>query len=99
MGHWASFTHTGEHSDKSASDKPFKIEHQQLETTFEKSGNLSGRPRRIHRAAAMALRVVPFDLFRPLRVQSVTADGQPLFFIQEDKNDDGELRSHPSQSP
>jgi hypothetical protein len=37
------------------------------------------------------LRVVPFNLFRPLRVQSVTADGQPLSFIQEDKNQDGEF--------
>jgi hypothetical protein len=38
------------------------------------------------------LKVVPFDLFRSLRVRSVTsADGQPLFFIQEDKNDDAEF--------
>ncbi len=35
--------------------------------------------------------MVPFDLFPSLRVQSVTADGQPLRFIQEDKNDDADF--------
>ena len=35
------------------------------------------------------MRVVPFNLFRSLRVRKVTtSDGQPLSFIQEDKNDD-----------
>jgi peptidase M1-like protein len=38
------------------------------------------------------LRVVPFDLFRTLRVESVSAErGQPLGFIQEDKNDDADF--------
>jgi hypothetical protein len=39
------------------------------------------------------VRVIPFRLFSTLRVQSVSApDGQPLGFIQEDKNDDADFR-------
>jgi hypothetical protein len=35
---------------------------------------------------------VPFDLFHTLRVRSVTTpEGQPLSFIQEDKNNDSEF--------
>ena len=37
------------------------------------------------------LRVVPFNLFRTLRVRSVHANGQALAFIQEDKNDDADF--------
>jgi hypothetical protein len=40
------------------------------------------------------LRVVPFNLYASLRVESVIAEnGQSLSFIQEDKNDDAELFS------
>ena len=87
-GHWASFSATEKEVVK-ASGKPIKIEHQQLETTFEKSGSMSGKATTTFVSQRNGLRVVGFDLFRPLRVQSVTADGQPLSFIQEDKNDDG----------
>lgn len=69
--------------------KPIHIEHQELDTTFEKNGSLRGKAVTTFVAERSGLRVVPLDLFRPLRVQSVTADGQPLSFIQEDKNDDG----------
>jgi Peptidase family M1 domain len=87
-GNWASFGVT-EKQAKGAIGKPIKVEHQQLETTFEKSGHLSGKATTTFVARRNGLRVVPFNLFRSLRVQSVTADGQPLSFIQEDKNDDG----------
>jgi peptidase M1-like protein len=87
-GNWASFGVT-EKQQKGAVGKPIRIDHQQLETTFEKNGNLSGKATTTFVARRNGLRVVPFNLFRPLRVQSVTADGQPLSFIQEDKNDDG----------
>jgi len=86
-GEWASFSLSGRARD--AAGVPFRIEHHQLETTFEKSGSLSGKATTTLVARRNGLRVVPFNLFRPLRVQSVTADGQPLSFIQEDKNDDG----------
>jgi Peptidase family M1 domain len=87
-GHWASFTATDSQVRKQ-SGKPIGIEHQQLETTIEKSGSLSGKATATFVAERNGLRVVQFDLFRPLRVQSVTANGQPLWFIQEDKNEDG----------
>jgi hypothetical protein len=66
-----------------------RIEHQQLDVTFEKNGSLNGKAVTDLVVRRNGLRVVPFDLFRPLRVQSVTENGQPLAFIQEDKNDDG----------
>jgi hypothetical protein len=90
FGHWASFS-ASDKQLRETSGKPIKIEHQQLETTFEKNGSLSGKATTTFVALRNGLRVVPFDLFRPLRVQSVIADGQPLSFIQEDKNDDGDL--------
>ena len=90
MGEWASFKISGGHS-QSALGKPFHIEHQQLDATFEKSGRLLGKSTTDIVARREGLRVVGFDLFRPLRVQSVTASGQALSFIQEDKNDDGDF--------
>ena len=69
-----------------------RIEHQQLDTTIEKSGNLTGKATTVFVSQTEGLRVAPFDLFPSLRVQSVTADGnQPLAFIQEDKHDDADF--------
>ena len=87
-GNWASFSLTGRHHRGSIGGL-MRIEHQQLDVTFEKNGSLSGKAATDLVARRNGVRVVPFDLFRPLRVQSVTANGQPLSFIQEDKNDDG----------
>jgi hypothetical protein len=75
--------------DKSARRNRIHIEHQQLDTTIEKSANLSGKASTEFVSLIDGLRVVPFDLFRTLRVTSVTGDsGVPLPFIQEDKNND-----------
>ena len=90
FGDWTSFSLSHE-GGKHAAGRPYKIEHEQLETTFEKSGSLSGKATTTLVARRNGLRVVPFSLFRPLRVQSVTFDGQSLSFIQEDKNDDGDF--------
>src|SRR5207253_960448 len=60
-------------------------------TTLEKNGALSGKATTTFVSERNGLRVVPFSLFHTLRVQSVTADGQPLSFIQEDKNDDADF--------
>ncbi len=87
-GNWASFTISGDHP-QGAIGHPIHIEHQQLEATFEKSGKLLGKATTDIVARRKGLRVVGFDLFRPLRVQSVTVNGQALSFIQEDKNEDG----------
>ena len=90
-GDWASFTMSGEHK-KGTVGPPIRIDHQQLETTLEKNANLIGKAKITFTARLNGLRVVPFDLFRTLRVRSVTsAEGQPLSFIQEDKNDDAEF--------
>ena len=87
-GNWASFSLTGEYG-RGGIGRLMRIEHQQLDVTFEKSGSLSGKATTDFLARRSGVRVIPLNLFRPLRVQSVTSDGQPLSFIQEDKNDDG----------
>jgi hypothetical protein len=87
-GNWALFNLSGEHK-RGSIGRLMRIEHQQLDVTFEKNGSLSGKATTDFVARRNGVRVVPLDLFRPLRVQSVTANGQPLAFIQEDKNDDG----------
>jgi hypothetical protein len=86
-GDWASFNFTKPQRGGSVG-KNIQIEHHQLDTAFEKSGALSGKATTTFISLRNGLRVVPFSLFHSLRVQSVTADGQPLSFIQEDKNDD-----------
>ena len=87
-GNWALFNLSREHKPESIG-RLMRIEHQKLDVTFEKNGSLSGKATTDFVARRNGVRVVPLDLFRPLRVQSVTANGQPLAFIQEDKNDDG----------
>jgi Peptidase family M1 domain len=89
-GHWASFSLSGEHKHGSVGHL-IRIEHQQLDVTFEKSGKLEGKATTDFVARRNGVRVVPFALFRSLRVQSVTANGQPVAFIQEDKNDDADF--------
>lgn len=89
-GDWASFNLSGDRA-QGAVGKPYRIEHQQLDATFEKSGKLMGKSTTDMIAQRQGLRVVGFDLFRPLRVQSVTANGQTLSFIQEEKNEDGDF--------
>jgi hypothetical protein len=87
-GNWASFSVTGEYA-RGSTGRLMRIEHQQLDVTFENSGALAGKATTDFLARRGGVRVIPLNLFRPLRVQSVTSNGQPLFFIQEDKNDDG----------
>lgn len=88
LGHWASFNLTQGHANISIGHLA-RIEHQQLDVTFEKNGSLKGIATTDLVALRNGMRVVPFNLFRPLRVQSVASNGQPLAFIQEDKNEDG----------
>jgi peptidase M1-like protein len=89
-GQWASFSMSGEHK-RGMVGRPIRIEHQQLETTLEKNANLIGKAKTTFTGELDGMKVVPFDLFRTLRVRGVhTEDGQALSFIQEDKNDDAE---------
>jgi Peptidase family M1 domain len=91
LGDWASFPMSGERK-QGAVGQPIRIGHQQIEATLEKSANLVGKTQTTFTANLNGLRVVPFDLFRTLRVRRVTTtDGQPLSFIQEDKNDDAQF--------
>ena len=89
-GDWASFSFT-EPRPRGSFGRPIHIEHHQLDTTIEKNASLSGKATTTFVSRRDGLRVVRFDLFPSLRVQSVTADGQPLAFIQEDKNDDADF--------
>lgn len=90
LGEWASFPMS--ERKPGAMGHPIRIDHQQLETTLEKNANLIGRAKTDFTAQLEGVRVVPFNLFRTLRVRSVkSADGQPLAFIQEDKNDDADF--------
>ncbi|HMC75459.1 MAG TPA: hypothetical protein VKG87_14235, partial [Terriglobales bacterium] len=61
------------------------IERQQLDTIIEKNGNLAGKAITTFVSNVNGLRVVPFELFQSLRVQSVLTDtGNSLSFVQED---------------
>jgi hypothetical protein len=94
LGVWAAFHLSSEYTSGEASGSQHNgvihIEHQQLDTTVEKSANLIGKATTTFTSQFNGLRVVPFDLHRTLRVQSVNGDGHPLSFIQEDKNDDAD---------
>ena len=90
LGHWASFNLSGAHA-KSTVGKLMRIEHQQLDVTFEKSGSLAGKATADLVARRNGVRVIRFNLFPALRVQSVAANGQPVSFVQEDKNDDADF--------
>jgi hypothetical protein len=90
-GLWAGFP-LSERSKNALHRNRFYIEHQQLDTTIEKSANLIGRASTTLVSKNDGLRVVPLELFHSLRVDRVTGDGgAPLPFIQEDKNDDADF--------
>ncbi len=96
LGVWAAFHFSHEYQTGTAAgsqkNSVIHIEHQQLDTTIEKSANLSGKATTTFVSQVNSLRVAPLDLYRTLRVQSVTGEsGQPLAFIQEDKNDDADF--------
>jgi len=82
-------------SEENSRGRPWNrahIERQQIDTTVEKSGNLAGKATTTFVANLNGLRVLPFDLFPTLRVQSVLTDsGNSLSFVQEDKNDDADF--------
>ena len=89
-GDWASFGLSPEGTQQKIG-MAISIQHQQLDTTIAGNGNLTGKATTTFVARRNGLRVVPLTLFPSLRVHSVTADGQPLSFIQEDKNEDSQF--------
>ena len=95
-GIWTAFHYEDEYKNGTALSSQkngvIHIEHQQLDTTIERSAELNGRATTTFVSRFNGLRVVPFDLFHTLRVSSVALEGgQPLPFIQEDKNDDADF--------
>jgi hypothetical protein len=92
-GIWASFNMSGDYRSSlgTAAIAPSRmhIENQDLDTTIEGSAHLSAKAKTTFVPFSSDSRVIAFDLFPTLRVASVVGpDGQPLSFIQEDKNDD-----------
>ena len=95
-GIWVAFHFSDEYKRGAASgaerNAVVHIEHQQLNTTVEKNANLVGKATTTFMSQVNGLRVVPFNLFGTLRVQSVTGtNGASLSFIQEDKRDDSQF--------
>src|SRR5579864_4668639 len=89
-GYWGAFHLASEYESGLASGAQkngfVQIEHQALDTTIEKNGNLIGKATTTIVSKVNGLRVVPLELFQKLRVQDVTmADGTSLGFIQENK--------------
>ncbi len=90
FGEWASFPLADEH--KYPRGRSTRIEHQQLDTTLEKSANLIGKAKTDFKARHNGVKVARFALFPSLRVRSVRSeDGQALSFIQENKNEDADF--------
>jgi hypothetical protein len=89
FGVWAAFPLSG--GRRSGAGGHIHIEHQVLDTTIEKNANLTGKATTTFEVRVKGSRVIPFTLFPTLRVQSVTADGQGLAFIQEEKHEDADF--------
>ena len=69
-----------------------RIQEQSLDVGIEKNGRLQATAVTSLTNQWDGLRVLPLELFRTLRVQNVSdASGQPLSFIQEDKDKDPEF--------
>ena len=82
-----------EYTDGTASGRQdnmsFKVDNEELDTTIEKNGFLTARATVHMRANAEGVAVVPFSLFRTLRVSKIEGEhGEVLDFIQERKEDD-----------
>ena len=93
QGLWASFHFRDEGADPPNHRGQIGIAHQQLDVSIEKNASLQGKSVTSIVANREGVRVIPFRLFSTLRVQNVTGpDGEALGFIQEDKNDDADLR-------
>ena len=95
-GLWTAFAMSSDYRSKlgagAIAASQIDIVNQDLDTTIEGSARLSGKAQTTFVAVRGGSRVLPFDLFPTLRVQSVTGTGsQPLEFIQEDKNDDADF--------
>jgi hypothetical protein len=93
FGYWGAFHLTEEYKNGTATgsqqNEVLQIESQQLDTTIDKNAYMHGKATTTIVSRVNGLRVLPFDLYRTLRVEGVTDKaGEPLNFIQEDKTED-----------
>ena len=85
-----------EYAAKTASGRQanmaFKVENEELDTTIEKSGFLSGRATIHLRALEDGVAVAPLSLFPTLRASKIEGEhGEVLEFVQERKEDDADF--------
>ncbi len=94
---WPSAFHlAGEYQDGTASGRQenagFHVESEDLDTSIEKNGFLTGQATVHLRALEDGLTVVPLDIFPTLRVSQVDGEhGEALDFVQEKKEDDADF--------
>jgi hypothetical protein len=96
FGIWAGFHLASEYTNHSANsdelNKSVHVTHHELDITIQKNAFMRGTAKTTFVASKTGVRVVPFDLFPTLRVESVKGlDGSSLGFIQEDKNEDADF--------
>jgi hypothetical protein len=73
-------------------NQTFRVDNDELDTTIEKSGFLSGQATIHLRALVDGVAVVPLDLFPTLRASQATGEhGEVLDFVQEDKKEDSDF--------
>ncbi len=95
-GVWTAFHLSSEYRQGTAKSTQqnavVRIEHEDLDTQLQGGGRLDVKAATTVVAQANGVRVVPFDLYRTLRVQLVTdSEGKPLSWIQEDKEADAQF--------
>ncbi len=70
-------------------NEAFHVDTEELDTTIEKGGFLGGHAKVHLQALQDGVAVLPFDLYRTLRVSQVDGEhGEALDFVQERKEDD-----------
>jgi hypothetical protein len=94
-GLWTAFHRAEEYKQGTASSsedrRVIDITHHQIDAAI-KGSHLTATDRITFRNLIAGTRVVPFDLYRTLRVTGVQdSEGSDLAFIQEDKNDDADF--------
>jgi hypothetical protein len=94
-GLWTAFHREEEYKQGTASsaedNRLIDITHHEIDAAI-KGTRLAATDRLTFRNLRAGTRVVPFDLFGPLRVRRVQdADGNDLNFVQEDKNEDSDF--------
>jgi carboxypeptidase family protein/peptidase M1-like protein len=94
-GLWAAFHREEEYKKGTASssedNRLIDIKKHEIDAAI-KGAHLAAIDRLTFRNLRAGTRVVPFDLYGPLRVKSVQgADGSELSFVQEDKNEDADF--------